>query len=230
MATITGLTAERMEAIEAACIIDGDVIGDNLILTRHDATTINAGSVRGPQGIQGPVGQVSDAELAAAVATLNASIVAPHVRDINVRLKRVANQSIPSGNASTLILWDNEVADVSGFHAANSGNVNIPTGGAGIYLISTQITCGVIPHDPPNSIYGVSLTGSLHAYAGSGFGVGTGFEMSLHHGGNTFTWSNLNASNIAVLNFDDTIQVYVKNSNTSAINVTGQLIAARLSL
>lgn len=48
MATITGLTAARMAAIEAASIVDGEVVGDNLILTRNDTTTINAGNVRGP--------------------------------------------------------------------------------------------------------------------------------------------------------------------------------------
>lgn len=53
MATVTGFTAERMEEMEAATIIDGDVVGDNLILTRHDTTTINAGNVRGPTGSPG---------------------------------------------------------------------------------------------------------------------------------------------------------------------------------
>ena len=56
MATITGLTAERMLEIEAACIVAGGVVVDDLILTKHDGSTINAGNVRGPQGIQGPQG------------------------------------------------------------------------------------------------------------------------------------------------------------------------------
>ncbi len=53
MATITGLTAERMQEIEDACIVAGGVVVDDLILTKHDGSTINAGNVRGPQGIQG---------------------------------------------------------------------------------------------------------------------------------------------------------------------------------
>lgn len=57
MATVTGLTADRMLAIEAASVIDGDVVGDNLILTTHGGTQINAGSVRGPEGPIGPIGQ-----------------------------------------------------------------------------------------------------------------------------------------------------------------------------
>jgi hypothetical protein len=51
MATITGLTAARMQEIIDSTIVDADVIGDNLILTKDDGSTINAGSVRGPQGL-----------------------------------------------------------------------------------------------------------------------------------------------------------------------------------
>lgn len=53
MALVTGLTAARMLAIEAASVVDGDVVGDDLILTKHDGSVINAGNVRGPQGIAG---------------------------------------------------------------------------------------------------------------------------------------------------------------------------------
>lgn len=56
MATVSGLTAARMLEIEAASVVDGEIVGDNLILTKHDATTINAGNVRGPQGPAGPTG------------------------------------------------------------------------------------------------------------------------------------------------------------------------------
>lgn len=56
MAIVTGLTAARMAAIEAASVIDGDIVGDNLILTKHDGGTINAGNVRGPQGNTGATG------------------------------------------------------------------------------------------------------------------------------------------------------------------------------
>jgi len=56
MTTITGLTAERMLEIEAASVVDGDVAGNDLFLTRHDGTIINAGNVRGPAGPTGPMG------------------------------------------------------------------------------------------------------------------------------------------------------------------------------
>ena len=63
MATVTGLTAARMEAIEAASVVDGDVVGDNLILTKHDASTINAGNVRGPTGSTGATGPTGPASI-----------------------------------------------------------------------------------------------------------------------------------------------------------------------
>ena len=56
MGTVTGYTAAKMKTIEDGTVVNGSVSGDNLILVRHDGTTINVGSVRGPQGIQGPGG------------------------------------------------------------------------------------------------------------------------------------------------------------------------------
>lgn len=56
MATVTGYTAEKMDEIADATIVDAEVVGDNLILERLDGGTIDAGSVRGPQGVAGTNG------------------------------------------------------------------------------------------------------------------------------------------------------------------------------
>jgi microcystin-dependent protein len=45
-----------MLEIEAASVVDGEIRGDDLILTKHDGTEIDAGSVRGPVGPAGPQG------------------------------------------------------------------------------------------------------------------------------------------------------------------------------
>ena len=52
MATVTGFTAEHMLEMENATVVDGNVVGNNLILVTKDGTEINAGNVRGPQGIK----------------------------------------------------------------------------------------------------------------------------------------------------------------------------------
>ncbi|MET0464724.1 MAG: hypothetical protein ABW007_16300 [Chitinophagaceae bacterium] len=59
MAKVTGFTAERMLVIENETVVDGEVQGDNLILLTREGTPIDAGNVRGPQGIQGPPGAAS---------------------------------------------------------------------------------------------------------------------------------------------------------------------------
>lgn len=53
MGTVQVFTADRMLAIENGTIVDGSVVGDNLILEKKDGTPVDAGNVRGPQGIQG---------------------------------------------------------------------------------------------------------------------------------------------------------------------------------
>lgn len=63
MATVTGYTAERMQEIEDAAITSGAVVGDNLVLTRHDGTPITAGNVRGATGPTGPPGGLGEAPI-----------------------------------------------------------------------------------------------------------------------------------------------------------------------
>jgi hypothetical protein len=53
MATVTGLTAERMIAMENATVVSGNVVGNNLILVTKDGTQIVAGNVQGPVGPAG---------------------------------------------------------------------------------------------------------------------------------------------------------------------------------
>lgn len=54
MARITGFTSERMLEIEATTIVDGEInAGGNLILSRRDGFTIDAGPVAGPKGDHG---------------------------------------------------------------------------------------------------------------------------------------------------------------------------------
>lgn len=49
--------ADRAEAARAGMVVDGEVVGDNLILTTVDGVTIDAGSVRGAAGYIGSDGK-----------------------------------------------------------------------------------------------------------------------------------------------------------------------------
>lgn len=107
MATVTVLTAARMLAIEAASVVDGDIVGDNLILTKHDGSTINAGNVRGPQGIQGPAGDVSTAQLEAAVneAVPVGTIVDYISTTVPTGWLALTGQTITGGQTLYPLLW-----------------------------------------------------------------------------------------------------------------------------
>lgn len=53
---VTGFTAARMFEMEQDTIIDGSVVGNNLVLTTKGGTDIDAGNVRGPTGATGATG------------------------------------------------------------------------------------------------------------------------------------------------------------------------------
>ena len=59
MAEITVFKAERTQAIEDSTVVDARLDGDDLILVTRDETEINVGSVRGPQGDEGPGGDMT---------------------------------------------------------------------------------------------------------------------------------------------------------------------------
>jgi hypothetical protein len=59
MATVTVYTADRMKDIENKSVVSGQVVGDNLILTKYDNSVVNAGNVRGPKGTNGAAGYTS---------------------------------------------------------------------------------------------------------------------------------------------------------------------------
>jgi hypothetical protein len=124
MATVTGLTADRMLAIEAESVVDGDVVGDNLILTKHDGSQINAGSVRGPQGIPGPVGSMLSV------------IAAQPVSDVGIINQiRAGRQLSPAdfaniGLSAPLGLWNlSDLSDASGNGRALSNKGAVSFGG-----------------------------------------------------------------------------------------------------
>lgn len=117
MASINGYTAERMKEIEDSAIIDGEVVAGNLILTRFDTTTINAGSVIGPTGPTGTMPSVARA-----------------------RVTKSGLQSI-TDNTITSVLWDTEEYDTNTFHSTstNTSRIVIPSGLDGVYMASYTV-------------------------------------------------------------------------------------------
>jgi hypothetical protein len=138
MTTVTGLTADRMLAIEAASVIDGDVDGSgNLILTKHDGTQINAGSVIGPPGPQGPIGAMLSVLSAAGILDVGLS-----------NQIRAGRQLSPAdfaniGLNAPLGLWNlSDLSDASGNGRAlsNKGAVPFSSGINGVANTAAQFS------------------------------------------------------------------------------------------
>lgn len=75
MASVTGLTAEKSLELAGQNIVGAHVTAGHLILTRRNGSTIDAGSVIGPTGATGPVGDVSTSELNAAISESGTGVI-----------------------------------------------------------------------------------------------------------------------------------------------------------
>lgn len=91
MANVTGLTAARMLAIEAACIVQGAVdLNGHLILTKYSGAQIDAGDVKGPTGPKGDKGDKGDQGppgADAAPGDINPTAGTTPIRDTDGRVK-----------------------------------------------------------------------------------------------------------------------------------------------
>jgi hypothetical protein len=125
MATVTVFTSARMQAIENASVVSGTVTAGNLILTKFNGTTINAGSVIGPTGPTGPTGEVTTAALNAAIATVTAAgavtetqLATGSVTTIKLVNGSVTADKLASNAVSTIKILDGNVTE--GKLASNS--------------------------------------------------------------------------------------------------------------
>lgn len=118
MATVTVFTADRMAALENGTVVDGSVVGDNLILTTHDGTPIDAGNVRGPIGTTGNTGNTgpagADAAFVVRASDPNANLTLSNTQTID-GVALVAGDRVLARNQTT---------------AANNGIYVVVSGGA----------------------------------------------------------------------------------------------------
>lgn len=135
MATVTSLTAERMLAIEAASVVDGEVVGDDLILTRQDGSQINAGDIRGPQGVAGPIGV--DLTVVSERAVLEVGVP----NQIRAGRQLSATDFTSMGLAAPIGLWNlSNLNDSSGNgrNLVNKGSVTFAQGINGVASTAAQ--------------------------------------------------------------------------------------------
>lgn len=132
MGTVDGLTAERMQAIINAQLASASIVGDDLVITKNDGTTIDAGNVRGPAGAG------VDPRVAAYSQTTLHSL------------------TYTSGLPSYDILLDTAIFTPVGGFSLISGKLVIPT--AGLYHVDGLVELNAAL--PTRGYWGISLLAS----------------------------------------------------------------------
>lgn len=124
MATVTGLTKERMEAIEDASVVSGEIVGGHLILTTFGGDDIDAGEVLGsvPDAsttVKGIVELATDAEAVAGTDTVRAVTPAAMQAALDA-LETTIGSAISSAVAAAL----QAVFPVGSFYTSHSVSTN----------------------------------------------------------------------------------------------------------
>jgi len=121
------------------------------------------------------------------------------------RVRRVAVQSITNG-ASTAISWDTEDQDTDGFITPTSTTFTIPSGKAGIYVVSLQAAASV----SGRKFMVLTPTSSI-----------TGMPSSFRHEMGNDAITSYATSWSLPLNASDTFTLGVFHESGSAVNHTG---------
>jgi len=155
MATVTGYTSQRMKIIEDTTVVDGEVRTDELILITREGQEIPAGNVRGPQGIKGDTGEVSQAELDAAMALLLTQMFKPGM------LMMYAGGTLPTD----WLKCDGQAVDRTTYaplFAAISTNYGIGNGTTTFNVPNFSVKFPLGPGAAPNNILGYNGGASTH--------------------------------------------------------------------
>ncbi|HXQ38041.1 MAG TPA: hypothetical protein VN843_28800, partial [Anaerolineales bacterium] len=217
MATVTGLTAERMLTIEGASVVSGEVVGDNLILTKHDGSTIDAGDVRGPAGAPGAPADLSAAVILA--PTTSARNVIQSTADgasplvLKARSSQSADLFQAQNNSGSAYLWISNVGNLvtdsstSIFvgYRLSVGTGSTPTASAVLIQPTSASTKGLIlqgaasqtgnllelQNSAATALASVTSAGKMVATSGLQVPTGatSGYYMTSSDGSGNVTWT-----------------------------------------
>lgn len=178
MATVTGLTATRMLAIEAQCIVSGAIVTNDLILTKQNGTTVNAGNVRGPQGVAGTTGATgaTGPTGSAGAAGVNGNTL------LNGTATPPSSGLGANGdfyfNTSTNVIYGPKASGTwpAGVSIIGATGATGPTGPAGtsVTIVGTVANAAALPTGLNGTTdvgkgYIANDTGNLHVWSGSAF-------------------------------------------------------------
>lgn len=191
MGTVTSLTAARMISIEANCIVDGDIVGDNLILTKHNGSTIDAGNVRGPTGSPGLTLSEFNDHMPVGVILDYVGTSAPTAKWLTMVGQTVVNAQtlypswwavVPTAwKSGSSVIMPNTKGRVSvGYDSADTDFDTIGEIGGAKTITLTQAQTPLKSHTHTTSDPGHSHTVNSHNHGGA-----TGYADPVHNHGTT---------------------------------------------
>lgn len=213
MGSVTGLTAARMLAIEAACVVDGDVIGGNsLVLTRQDGSTINAGNISRPAVVTTLPASPADGDevyyQTSAMATAN---IMWHLR---YRAAAGTYKWEYIGGSPFITGVAGDITTTSSSRVAMTAGPTIALPKAGKYILSLDVTVVGLA-TPGTALHGIRLD--------SGAAPITDCEWSSQVAGQMYTGGQA----IATIASAGTLGVLVKNANGFSTRWVGATLMAR---
>lgn len=165
--TVTGYTAAHTQDIEDATIVGAAIVANELILTRHDSTTINLGNVKGATGSAGftpDLRGLSVSTLAVTVAT-KTIVISPAM---NVPFP-VGSVVRISGASPSIYMLGTILASTTTSITVDVSEIN----GSGIYD-SWTVTLGAFGGTSVTTVQGIVTGTRLVFGAGSGvYNIGT---------------------------------------------------------
>lgn len=221
MSVVTLIGAARMLAIEAASIVSGAIVGDNLVLTRFDGQTITAGNVRGPKGDTGPDGTfVSEIKTFATLTPPNSNWMVCDARELSrttySELFSKIGTSFGAGNGTTTFnIPGSNGRAMYGYDATQTEfNAVGKTGGS---KTSTAPHTHGINHDHPSFTSGA---GSPHTHSYGETGNNGGSTYMALGGGYYYNYASFNVSNESAHTHPVDVPAFTGTSGVSSAEAT----------
>lgn len=184
MATVTGLTAERMEEIIDDTIVNGSVVDSNLILTKYDGSQIDLGSVGGISKESSfptiPAPEDGDMIIRTDLPgdplykfTDGAWEQQPRMGAQTIpgaSLRRSTNQAI-GNSADTAVAWETEDYDTDTLHDTVTNTTRITAKTPGFYMFSAGVGLSTAPT-------AVSMYFRVNGSVVHGYGSGTSYLVT----------------------------------------------------
>lgn len=163
MATVNGLTAERMLALEAATVVDGHLDGSgHLILVKHDGSTIDAGDAlvgipEASTSVSGAVELATSAETITGTDTVRAVTPSGFAAGFSAGFSPAFASAFPSAFSSAYAAVPGDKVQIITAPAESAADTSYPVGAS---ITSVSSGSGWTPNSGQGTVYTIRQNSS----------------------------------------------------------------------